>query len=239
MIQIRLAGTAFILGLLVWPEAAEAQAVNTTGSAVQEHLGSVHFPTTCSPEAQSSFEKGVALLHSFQYEEARQTFVEVEKRDAKCAMAHWGKAMSLYYQLWEFPDTGKLEEGHKEIEQANKQSPQSPREKGFVAAAAAFYQKNDKLSHLQRKQAYSAALEKLRTQVPGDVEVDSFYALSLVSLADEAEVDSMANLKQAIAVLQPLFQQYPDHPGVAHYLIHATDRPELANKAWRRLAGMP
>jgi hypothetical protein len=239
MVHVRLAGTALILGLLAWPQVAAAQAANTAGGAVQEHLGNVHFPTNCS--AQSAFEKGVALLHSFQYEQARQTFAEVEKRDAKCAMAHWGKAMSFYHQLWDFPDTGKLEQGHKEVEQADKLSPQSPREKGFVAAAAAFYQKNDKLSHLQRKQAYSAALEKLRTQVPGDVEIDSFYALSLVSLADEAEVDSLANLQQAIAVLQPLFQEYPDHPGVAHYLIHATDRPELAEQglaAARRYAAI-
>jgi hypothetical protein len=190
------------------------------------------------PGAQSAFEKGVALLHSFQYEEARQTFVEVEKRDAKCALAHWGKAMSLDHQLWDSPDAGKLEEGHNEVELAGQLIPQSLREQGFVAAAAAFCQKNDKLGHLQRKQAYSVALEKLRTQVPGDVEVDSFYALSLV---DEAGVDSLANLHQAIAVLQPLFQQYPDHPGVAHYLIHATDKPGLAEQglaAARRYAAI-
>jgi hypothetical protein len=201
----------------------------------------VHFPTGCSPEAQSAFEKGVALLHSFQYEQARQTFTEVEKRDAKCAMAHWGKAMSLDHQRWDFPDAGKLEEGHNEVQRDGQLSTQSLREKGFVAAAAAFYQKNDKLSHLQRQQAYRAELERLRTQVPGDVEIDSFYALSLVSLADEAGVDSLANLHQAIAVLQPLFQQYPDHPGVAHYLIHATDKPGLAEQglaAARRYAAI-
>jgi hypothetical protein len=151
------------------------------------------------------------LLHSFQYEAARQTFAEVEKQDRKCAMAHWGEAMSLFHQLWDFPEAGKLEEGHKEVEAANKLRLQGPREKGLVASAAAFYQKSNKLSHLQRKQAYRAALEKLRKEVPGDVEIDAFYALSLVSLADETQVDSMANLKQAIA-------------GVAHYLIHATDK---------------
>jgi len=99
----------------------------------------VHFSTGCRPEAQSAFEKGVALLHSFQYEEARQTFAEVEKQDRKCAMAHWGKAMSLDHQLWDFPEAGKLEEGRKEVELANKLSPQSPREKGFVGAAAASF----------------------------------------------------------------------------------------------------
>jgi hypothetical protein len=237
----RLAGTALILGWLAWPHGAAAQAANTAGGGVPQHLGSVRFPTNCLPEAQSGFEKGVALLHSFQYEEARQTFAEVEKQDRKCAMAHWGEAMSVYHQLWDFPEAGKLEEGHKEVEAANKLRPQGPREKGLVASAAAFYQKSNKLSHLQRKQAYRAALEKLRREVPDDVEIDAFYALSLVSLADETQVDSMANLKQAIAVLQPLFQQYPDHPGVAHYLIHATDNPELAEQglaAARRYAAI-
>ncbi|HEY1470770.1 MAG TPA: hypothetical protein VGF61_17145 [Candidatus Acidoferrum sp.] len=96
----------------------------------------MHFSTNCSPEAQSGIEKGVALLHSFQYKEARQAFEEVEKRDAKCAMAHWGKAMSLDHQLWDFPDKEKLEEGHQEVEAANKLKPQSPRERGFVAAVS-------------------------------------------------------------------------------------------------------
>jgi tetratricopeptide (TPR) repeat protein len=196
-------------------------------SSAPAHLGKVNFPTSCSAEAQPIIEKGVALLHSFQYEEARQTFSEVETQDRKCAIAHWGKAMSLYEQLWGFPDKKKLKEGHGEIERAQKLHPQTPREQGFVTAAAAFYQENSKLGHTERTKAYTAALEKLRSQFPNDVEIDSFYALSLVSLAEQ-DVDSLANQKKAIAILDPLLQQYPDHPGVAHYLIHAADRPELA-----------
>ncbi len=195
--------------------------------APQEHLGKVNFPSSCSAEAQPGIENGVALLHSFQYTEAQQTFAEVETRDSKCAMAHWGKAMALYHQLWDFPDEGKLKEGHKEIEQAKKLHPQSPREQGFINAAAAFYQDNSKLSHIERTKAYSAAMETFHTQYPEDVEVGAFYALSLVALAEE-DVDSLENQKRAIAILDPYFQKYPDHPGVAHYLIHAADRPELA-----------
>jgi len=213
----------FLPVLLLSAVAANGQAADPT----QAHLGKVNFPTSCAAEAQPIIEKGVALLHSFQYEEARQTFAEVETQDRKCAMAHWGKAMSLYEQLWGFPDKKKLKEGHKEIEQAKGLHPKSPREQGFVTAAAAFYQENSKLSHTERRKAYSAALEKLRTQFPNDVEIDSFYALSLVSLEGN-DVDSLANQKKAIAILDPLLQQYPDHPGVAHYLIHAADRPELA-----------
>ena len=240
MLLARLIGIALILTVAALSQIPATAAETVASAAAQDHLGTVSFPTSCSSEAQPGIEKGVALLHSFQYEEARQTFAEVETRDAKCAIAHWGQAMALYHQLWEFPDEKQLQEGHKEIEQAIKLHPKTPRERGFLNAAAAFYQESEKLSHIERRQAYTAALEKLRVQVPGDVEVESFYALSLVSLADD-EVDTMANLNKAIAILQPLFEKYPDHPGVAHYLIHATDRPELAEQglaAARRYAAI-
>ena len=195
--------------------------------AAEEHLGKVNFPNSCSAEAQPLIEKGVALLHSFQYQQAQQTFEEVGTRDAKCALAHWGKAMTLYYQLWEFPDEKKMKEGRKEIELAQNLHPANPKEQGFETAAAAFYQKKSKMTHAKHIEAYSSALEKLHSQFPDDVEVSSFYALALVALAEE-DVDPLANQKKAIAILQPLLQKYPDHPGVAHYLIHAADRPELA-----------
>jgi hypothetical protein len=192
-----------------------------------EQLGKVNFPTTCSSEVQPTIEKGLALLHSFQYKESGQTFAEAATREPKCAMAYWGKAMALYHQLWDFPQDETLNEGRKDIEQAQKISGTSPREKGFIAAAAAFFQKKSKMSHADRTKAYSAALEKFYAENAGDSEIGSFYALSLVSLAEE-DVDTMANLKKAIAILNPLLEKFPDHPGVAHYLIHATDRPELA-----------
>ena len=191
------------------------------------HLGQVDFPTSCLAAAQPMLEKGLALLHSFQYQEAQQTFAEAQSRDPKCAMAHWGSAMSLYHQLWDFPNDIKLKEGHAEIEKARKLNPAGPKEQGFLIAAAAFYQDDSKLSHQDRTKAYSAAMAKFHDQMPADVEVGSFYALTLVALAEQ-DVDSLINQKQAIAILDPLFQKYPDHPGVAHYLIHAADRPELA-----------
>src|ERR1700752_1858427 len=213
-----------VLPLLVSRVAASGQ---TPGPAQVVHLGKVNFPTSCSAEVQPMIENGVALLHSFQYEAARQTFAEAQTRDRKCAMAHWGKAMTLYEQLWEFPDEKKLQEGHAEIEQARKLHPKTPFEQGFLTAAAAFYQKNSKLSHTERTKAYSSALEKFHAQFPEDVEAGTYYALSLVALAEE-EVDTMANLQKAIGVLNPLLEKYPDHPGAAHYLIHATDKPGLA-----------
>jgi hypothetical protein len=230
----KVVGFAVTLALMAWPALCCAQTPNEAAGA-QAHLGKVDFPTSCSeqarpsldPQVQPMLEKGVALLHSFQYQQARQTFDEAASREPDCAMARWGQAMSLYEQLWDLPDKRKLSEGYKEIKQAQKLHPSTPKEQGFIAAAAAYYQQSSKISYTDRAKAYSAALEKMHTQMPDDVEVGSFYALSLVALA-ERDVDSLENQKKAIAILKPLFEQYPDHPGVAHYLIHAADRPELA-----------
>src|SRR5437879_9776717 len=135
--------------------------------------------------------------------------------------------MALSHQLWDLPDDKTLKEGRSDIEKAQKLHLNNPREQGLINSAAAFFQKKSKLTHAERTQAYSSALEKLHTQSPGDVEFSAFYALSLVSLADE-DVNTTANLEKAISILDPLLQQHPGHPGVAHYLIHATDRPEFA-----------
>jgi tetratricopeptide repeat protein len=200
---------------------------NTLFAAPPDQLGSVNFPTSCTAEVQPTIEKGVALLHSFQYTESEKTFAEATTREPKCAIAHWGKAMALFHQLWDFPDDKTLKEGRKDIEKAQKIHSANPREQGLIDSAAAFYQKKSKMTHAERTQAYSSALEKFHAQSPGDVEFSAFYALSLVSLADQ-HVDTTANLQKAISILDPLLQQHPGHPGVAHYLIHAADRPEFA-----------
>jgi tetratricopeptide (TPR) repeat protein len=198
-------------------------------SAADDHLGKVEFATTCSAAAQPLIEKGAALLHSFQYLQSENTFAEAAKQDPKCAIAHWGMAMALYHQLWDFPDKKRLETGHKELDQAKKQKNISAREKGFLESASVFFQKSGKLDEKARIAAYSAALEKWYASVPGDVEVGSFYALSLVALAyQEDSVKALELRRKAIAVLNPLFEKNPDHPGVAHYLIHAADEQSLA-----------
>ncbi|HEY6944109.1 MAG TPA: hypothetical protein VI431_03140, partial [Candidatus Acidoferrum sp.] len=144
----------------------------------------------------------------------------------KCAIAYWGKAMALYHQLWDFPQENTLQEGRKYVEQARKVRSGDPRDQGFIAAAAAFFQKS-KMSHVDRTKAYSTSLGRFYMENLGDSEIGSFYALSLISLAEQ-DVDSMGNRKRAIAILKPLLENYPDHPGIAHYLIHAADRSELA-----------
>jgi tetratricopeptide (TPR) repeat protein len=192
-------------------------------------LGQVNFPTSCAAEAQPSIETGVALLHSFQYEQADQSFSDAEKRDSKCAMAYWGKAMSRYEQIWEFPSEKTLKLGAQDIRRAQTLGASTERERGYIAGAAAFYLADANLSETQRIQAYSAALERLRKQAPEDVNASAFYALSLIALAEQDNGDKSENRKAAIAVLDPLSRIAPRNPGPAHYLIHATDTPEFAS----------
>lgn len=191
-----------------------------------DQFGTVNFPTSCSAQAQPTIEKGVAQLHSFQYQQAEATFTDATQSDPQCAIAYWGRAMSLYHQLWDFPGADTLAKGRDYTAQAQKLAAKTPREADYIAAAAAFYQDNPKLTHTTRVEAYSLAMEKLHRDFPDDTEGAAFYALSLVSLAEEK--DELVNRKKAIAILDPLFQQHPDNPGVAHYLIHATDTAELA-----------
>src|SRR5258707_1941128 len=137
------------------PTALRADALSRASS---DQLGRVNFPTSCTAAVEPTIEKGVALLHSFQYKESEQTFADAATREPKCAMAHWGKAMALYHQLWDFPDDKILKEGRKDIETAQKLHAANPREQAFINAAAAFFQKKSKLSHADRTRAYSAVL---------------------------------------------------------------------------------
>lgn len=191
-------------------------------------LGTVSFPVSCAPSVQKRFELGVALLHSFWYEEAEKEFQQISKDDLHCAMAHWGIAMSLWHQLWNDPDAKIIQRGLDEVHQAKTtDGPATPREKGYIAAAAAFYGGSKQLQHQARANAYSDAMKKIYETYPGDHEAAAFYALSL--LASEPHDDStFANRKQAASILEKLFAVDPNHPGVAHYLIHSYDKPQLA-----------
>src|SRR5258707_9002353 len=193
-------------------------------------VGQVNFSTSCSVEARPAIETGVALLHSFQYLQADQSFSDAAKHDSKCAMAYWGKAMSHYEQLWEFPSGKALKLGAQDIHRAQTLDAPTERERGYIAAAAAFYFADAKVSETQRVQAFSTALAGLYKQSPDDVNAAAFYALSLLALAEQQEVDAQANRKAAIAILEPLCRKAPDNPGPAHYLIHATDTAEFASQ---------
>src|ERR1700687_5838213 len=192
-----------------------------------EQLGKVSFPISCAPASEKAFERGVALLHSFGYEEAEEQFVEIAHTDTACAMAHWGIAMSLFHQIWERPQDSTLKRGQQEIEQAQKIGAKTERERGYISALAAFYRDPATNDYLKRAAAYSDAMAKLYQQYPTDLEAGAFYALSLLA-AEPPDDTSLAARKKAVAVLNPLFQQQPDHPGLAHYIIHSCDSPQMA-----------
>jgi tetratricopeptide (TPR) repeat protein len=191
----------------------------------EAQLGTVHFPSSCSTQVQKAIERGVAMLHSFWYEEAEKEFEQIEKDDPQCAIAHWGLAMSLWHQLWNRPELAVLQRGGEQLKQAEHMQA-TAREKDYVKALEAFYQ-HPKRAYEKRAAAYSNAMQKVMQRNPDDHEAAAFYALSL--LAADPDKDNIYRMKAA-AVLEKLFAEEPQHPGVAHYLIHTYDKPDMAEK---------
>jgi len=203
-----------------------------------EKLGSVSFPISCASGVQKPFERGVALLHSFEYEAADDQFKEVAKQDPGCAMASWGQAMSLYHQLWNSPAKADLQRGRELLAKAQDLKPKTKRESEYISALAVFYRDSDKLEHSRRAEAYTAAMKKLYKHNPKDREAAVFYALALLSSSNDS---TLASAKKAVAILNELFEQDPGHPGIAHYIIHACDNPSMASlglAAARKYAGI-
>lgn len=191
-----------------------------------EVLGAVVFPTSCSAAVQPRFERALALLHSFAYTQAEQGFRDVVAADPACAIAHWGVAMSTFHPLWDNPDARTLANGATELAQARALGTGSPRERAFIAAAAAYF-RTDGTPHAGRAKAYEQAMADVAARFPDDVEAQIFHALALVAIAPPTD-RTHANQKRAADILEPLYRRYPQHPGIAHYLIHACDSAELA-----------
>jgi tetratricopeptide (TPR) repeat protein len=192
-----------------------------------ENLGTVSFPISCAPGIQPEFEHGVAMLHSFWFDEAYKQFHSIADHDPQCSMAYWGQAMSLFRQLWSIPQKHDLKQGADLLRKAEAFPSKTQRERDYVEALAIFYRDYDKLDFDQRAEAYSQAMKKVYEKYPTDHEAAVFYALSLLDWGQTPDV-TLRNAKQAIAVLNPVFEEDPNEPGVAHYLIHATDDPRLA-----------
>lgn len=193
-----------------------------------EKLGKVSFPTSCSPKVQAQFERALALLHSFTYTEAEKAFRQVAAEDPKCAMAHWGVAMTFYHQLWEPVSPANLVRGREELAEAAKLNPNA-REQQFLSALNAYYRDSDKLTPKDRSEAYRDEMAKVAKGNPSDPEAQIFYALSLLGTASPLD-KTHANQKQAVAILEPLYKKFPDHPGLAHYIIHSCDSSEMAKE---------
>ena len=216
------------LCLLLVASLSSAQEMHDHG--IPERLGEVSFPITCVPSVQEQFNRGVALLHSFAYASAEQTFRGIARVDPQCGMAHWGVAMTYFHQVWSpslplsvFPA------GQKEMLEATRLSAKSDRERGFIHALDVLYQESDGLTPSMRTVAYEQAMSKVARENDKDVESQVFYALSILSNASLTD-KTHAKQKQAIDLLEPLNREYPNHPGIAHYLIHACDSQELAER---------
>jgi len=208
---------------------AVGQEAHQHGSGNEERLGDVTFPVSCAPEVQKPFERGVALLHSFAYAAAEKQFVEIARTDEKCAMAHWGMAMSYYHQLWEPRIAATdVERGQREMETAQRMEG-TAREREYIAALGAFYRDAGTVKQETRAEAYAEGMAQASERQPKDVEAQIFQALALLSTASPRD-RSRKNQKRAAEILEPLYKQYPQHPGIAHYLIHAYDNPELASR---------
>src|ERR1700685_2975158 len=206
--------------------AAVADEGNHHEDLTTDQLGTVHFPVSCAASVQKPFERGVALLHSFWYEEAEKEFEQIAKDDPHCAMAHWGIAMSIWHELWNQPDAATIARGHAEVKSARSLHPKTDRERDYITAVDEFYRGKRRDYH-DRANTYSQAMATTYNDYREDREAAAFYALSL--LASEPDNDTtFANRKQAAAVLEKLFVVEPDHPGIAHYLIHTYDKPQLA-----------
>jgi len=192
-----------------------------------EQLGTVHFPISCTQSVQKSFERGVALLLSFWYDEALKQFQQVAADDPHCAMAHWGIAMSYWHQLWNHPDKATLKKGQAEVNRAKALHSHDDREWGYISAVEAFYGGKSDRDYQTRAVAYSKAMDVAYRRHPEDLEAAAFYALSLLASVPDHDT-TFSNQKKAAAILEKLFVEEPDHPGVAHYLIHSYDSPQMA-----------
>ena len=211
--------------------AAKAQIPHDHTHEHSEKLGTVNFPVSCSRAAQKQFNRAVAWLHSFEYEQAEKAFTEVTVTDPKCGMGYWGIALSNYHPLWAPPSGAELQKGLDAVEKAKSIGAQTKRELDYIAAIEVFYKDSDRLDHRTRVLAYSDAMEKLHGHYPSDREAGIFYALTLIAKGMMSGDKSYPNEKKAAQILNRVLAREPQHPGVAHYLIHSYDYPALAQLA--------
>ena len=203
-------------------------AQDTHSHGAPEKLGKVSFSTSCLPKVHQQFDRGVALLHSFAYAPAENTFQGVAKLDPQCAIAHWGIAMTYFHPLWDPPlSPATISIASHEIQLARRIGANSERERKFINALALIYQNADTVPYATRALNYDHAMGQLAAENPKDVEAQVFYALALLASASPMD-KTHANQKQAADLLEPLYRAYPEHPGIPHYLIHAYDNAELA-----------
>jgi len=206
--------------------------------------GTVDFKVSGAPEMRSEFIRGVALLHSFFYEEARRIFTSVAEQDPNCAMAQWGIAMTWWHPIWTPPTSDEMRAGKAAIEKAMAMKAGTDLERGFITALNAYYNTPDSptaglvgqschgpVGAPDRVVAYEKAMRRLSEKYPDDFEAQTFYAFAILALGYATPTDTtLAKQLQAAALLEKLWKKNPNHPGVTHYLIHSYDYPALAER---------
>ena len=213
---------AALFALLIQP-GARADA----GPAAPKASGEVNFQISCGPAAQKTFKEAVWTLHSFWYPEALKGFTTVTEAEPGCAMGYWGIAMSHWYPLWFPPSPAALKAGAEAVEKAVAAAPKTERENDYIAAIAAFYRDSDKLDHQTRAVAYEKAMEQVYLRYPEDREAAVFYGLALNASALPTD-KTYANQRKAAEILNKVWAEQPNHPGVVHYLIHSDNSAQFA-----------
>lgn len=233
----------FVLGILVackqknnQPLAEDIKAINLKKGPVilcgpaDKEVGDVKFAISNGEKVEKEFNFAAALLHSFEYDEAEKVFAGIIEKEPNCAMAYWGVAMSNFHPLWTAPEEKELIKGSKALEVAASIRQTTERESDYIQALGQFYKEWDKTDHRTRCIRYEKAMEEVYKKYPDDKEAAAFYALSLDASADPTD-KTFANQKKAADILNGIYINEPDHPGIIHYLIHTYDYPDFAHLA--------
>ena len=195
------------------------------------NFGDVSFALSCSYDLRETFNLGLSLMHSFEYAEAEKAFVSVLDQDPECLMAYWGTAMSILNHPLSFKQNLKsLERGENLLKVAQTLTPNNEREKDYIDAVTVYFNDWQTLDTKTRKLNYESKMEELYNKYPGDVETAVFYSLAVLATADLND-KSYIKQKKSGQILEKLFETNPNHPGIAHYIIHNYDSPELAHLA--------
>jgi tetratricopeptide (TPR) repeat protein len=197
------------------------------GQIHQAHTtGSVDFPVSCSPGVQAEFNRAVALLHHMTYPRAREAFQEVARVDARCAMAYWGVAMTLFQPLWPTrPGLPERRQGWEAAENAARLGAATERERLLISAVAAFFSEPESSNYWERIRRWEQAMTRAWIAFPKDPEIVAFYALAHIASAPANDDSVAAYSARAAELLLEVYRQNPDHPGAMHYLVHANDAP--------------
>lgn len=194
-----------------------------------DKLGTVNFETSCKPEAQKLFNQAMLYQHSFWYRASQKVFEDVLKADPECGMAYWGIALSLLWNPHTSPPAKNLADGAAIIAKGQSVGAKTQRERDYIDALAVMYADHEKVDHRTRIQAYAKAMEQLAQRYPTDDEAQIHYALALNTSASPSD-KTYANQLKGAAILEPIAERQPQHPGVSHYLIHLYDYPPIAEK---------